>query len=74
LDIEGIAEERNFCVAAPLTEGELEGYFGTVHPTKEMISNNMDFLEDIERGHCIYIIAFKGEQPSDLFFAGYSFD
>lgn len=74
LDVEGISEERSFCVAAPLTEEELEEYFGTVHPTREMISNNMDFLENIDRGQCIYIIAYKGDQPSELFFAGYSFD
>ena len=67
LDIEGISEERNFCVAAPLTEEELGEYFGTVHPTKEMISNNMDFLEDIDRGQCIYIVAYKDDQPSELF-------
>jgi hypothetical protein len=74
LDIEGISEERNFCVAAPLAEEELEEYFGTIHPTREMILKNMDFLENIDRGQCIYIIAYKGDQPSELFFAGYSFD
>lgn len=74
LDIEDIADEPNFGVAAPLTEEQLEEYFGTVHPTKEMINQNMDFLESIERGHCIYIIVFEKEKPSGLFFAGYSFD
>jgi hypothetical protein len=74
LDIEGISDEPNFCVAAPLTKEELEKYFGTVHPTKEMVNQNMDFLEYIERGHCIYIIVFENEKPNGLFFAGYSFD
>jgi hypothetical protein len=74
LDIGAISDEPNFCVAVPLSDEELESYFNTVEPTKEMISRNMDFLESIERGHCIYITVFKNGQPSELFFAGYSFD
>ena len=74
LDIENISDEPNFSVAAPLTEAQLEEYFGTVHPTKDMINQNMDFLEDIERGHCVYIVVYKENQPDEIFFAGYSFD
>lgn len=74
LDIESIAEDPDFCVAAPLPEEALEEYFDTVQPTKEMISRNMEFLESIERGQCIYISVYENGRPSELFFAGYSFD
>lgn len=74
LDIESVGDEPDFCVAAPLSEDQLERYFGTTQPTREMISENMDFLKGLERGHCIYITAFKNGRPSELFFAGYSFD
>ena len=74
LDIEAVAEEPDFCVAAPLPKEALEQYFGTVQPTNEMISREMDFLESIERGQCIYITVFKDGRPDELFFAGYSFD
>jgi len=35
---------------------------------------NMDFLEDLERGHCVYIVAYKDATPDELLFAGYSYD
>ncbi len=33
-----------------------------------------DFWEDIERGMARYIILYDGDKPTELFFAGYSFD
>lgn len=74
LDIEAIGEDPNFGTAVPLPPDELEQYFGTTEPTHDMVLDNMDFLESIERGHCIYIVIYKGGKPSELFFAGYSFD
>ena len=74
LDIEGIADEPNFCVAAPMQEEELKEHFGTTQPTREMITRNMNFLGSIERGHCLFITVYKNGRPSELFFAGYSFD
>jgi hypothetical protein len=34
----------------------------------------MDFFEEIERGHGIYIIVYKDMGPDEIFFAGYSYD
>jgi hypothetical protein len=39
-----------------------------------MFSRQLDFLESVERGLCVYIPVFEDGQPSELFFAGYSFD
>ncbi len=74
LDIAAVSDVPDFCVAAPLGKEELERYFGTDQPTKEMVSRQLDFLASIERGHCIYFTVFEAGQPSELFFAGYSFD
>jgi hypothetical protein len=74
LDITAISEEPDFCVAAPLAKEELERYFGTAQPTKEMVSRKLEFLGFIQRGHCVYITVFEAGQPSELFFGGYSFD
>lgn len=74
LDIQSIADEPDFCVAAPLDGGQLEGLYGTTEPTRQMIEDNMDFLEDVERGHCVYILAHKDGKPDEVLFAGYSFD
>lgn len=74
LDIESVEDERDFGVAAPLDEETLEAFFETREPAHEAIEENMDFLEEIERGHCVYIIVYKDGQPDEIFFAGYSFD
>lgn len=74
LDITRVAENPYFEVAAPFPNEELERYFGTVHPTKEMVAANLSFLQSIEPGHCMYLTVFEGERPSELFFAGNSFD
>jgi hypothetical protein len=74
LDISSIANEPDFCVAAPLSVNALIDAFGTAQPTKNDVDGKMDFLERIERGHCIYFTIFKDGTATELFFAGYSFD
>src|SRR5262245_47876530 len=53
LDIQAIADEPDFCVACPLGEEVLEDFFGTSTPTRQQLEENLDFMEDIERGHCV---------------------
>ncbi len=74
LDLQGIADEPDFCVAAPLDDQVLKRLYGTTKPTREMKIEEGDFWEDLERGHGIYIILYKDDQPDEIFFAGYSFD
>src|SRR5262249_32758189 len=45
LDIQRVAEEPDFCVAAPLPQETLEDLYGTTEPTHAQIEQNMDFLE-----------------------------
>jgi hypothetical protein len=35
---------------------------------------NHEFFEDIRRGQCVYVIVYANGEPSELFFAGYSYD
>lgn len=74
LDLDHVSDEPDFCAVAPLDEDVLEDLYGTTQPTHAMIERNMDFLEDVERGHGIYIIVYKDGRPDEIFFAGYSFD
>jgi hypothetical protein len=75
LDINMVGQTPDFCTVCPLADDELERVFGTSEPTHEMIVSNMEaFYNDIERGHGIYIIAYKDRKPSEIFFGGYSFD
>ena len=34
----------------------------------------MGFLEDTERGTCVYAIVYDAGEPSEVLFAGYSYD
>ena len=74
LDISSVSDSPDFCTVCPLSAAELKRLFGTTEPTHEMIVNNLDFFEDIERGQGVYIIVFKGGKPAEYFFGGYSFD
>lgn len=74
LDIFRIGDAPDFGTAGPLSDERLEELFGTTQPTIEMIEESGEFFDDIDRGMCVYIIAYKDGQPDQIYFAGYSFD
>jgi hypothetical protein len=61
-------------MVAPLAPGQLIELFGTGRPTRAMIEQNDGYYALIDRGLGIYIIAHEGDSPSEIFFAGYSYD
>jgi len=74
LDVERIADRPDFFAVAPLDEDALIAFFGTAEPTRADIEANDEFLEDIERGQGVYIVAYENGEPCAVMFAGYSFD
>jgi hypothetical protein len=74
LDLMTVGDEPDFGVAARLDDDALMEYFGTAQPTRETVSANWDFFEDIERGQGIYFVVYKNGKPDELYFAGYSYD
>lgn len=74
LDIFGVAEEPDFFVAAPLDGGTLHDLYGTTRPTREQVENNLPLLDELERGHAVYVVIYRDGQPDEIFFGGYSFD
>jgi hypothetical protein len=74
LDLDHVSEEPDFCAVAPLPTEELERLFGTDQPTHEMIEQNDELFEGMDRGQGIYIVAYKHGRPDEILFAGYSFD
>lgn len=72
-DEPGDPDDPQFGVVTPVAPELLEDLYGTTQPTREMISD-MAFLEEIERGTGVYIVVYNKGQPSELCFAGYSFD
>jgi len=74
LDIQQISDEPDFCCAAPFSASELKQYFGNERPSRADIQRSEDYWEEMERGQARYAVVYQGDQPSELYFAGYSFD
>jgi hypothetical protein len=75
LDLDHVSDTPEFNAVAPLPPDELERLFGTEQPTHDEIEQNLDgVFEGIESGQGVYIVAYRYNQPDELFFAGYSFD
>ena len=81
LDIYQITSETDYGAACPLSDAELTGLFGTPQPSRGQVDAvltagpNADvFWSQIERGQACYIVVYTGQQPSEIFFAGYSWD
>jgi hypothetical protein len=74
LDIMQISDTPDFCCAAPFSADELQTYFGTDRPTRAHVETADDYWEDIERGQARYAILYADGKPSEIYFAGYSFD
>ena len=60
-------------VVSPLSEEMLLELFGTTEPTREMVQD-LSFMEDVERGTGVYVVVYDRGKPSEICFAGYSYD
>ena len=74
LDIERISDTPDDGAVVALPKEELIDLFGTDKPTREMIEENDDLFERLERGQGVYVIAYQDDEPSEIYFAGYSYD
>ncbi len=74
LDVERIGTTPGFGVATPVQSERLMKLYGTDQPSRETVAGNMDFFEEIDRGQAVYIVLYRGDQPSEIFFAGMSYD
>lgn len=74
LDMERVGDDADFQVVTPLARETLLELFGTERPTREMVEESEELFDALERGMGVYVIVYEGERPSEIFFAGYSFD
>lgn len=74
LDIDRVSDEPDFFCAAPFSPAELKNYFGTEQPTRRDIEDSEEYWDDLERGQARYAVVYDGNSPSEIYFAGYSFD
>jgi hypothetical protein len=72
--MERVADAPDFNAVAPLPEETLLRLFGTEQPTHEAIEESEDFYSVLERGQGVYVLVYEGSRPSEILFAGYSFD
>jgi hypothetical protein len=63
-----------FSMVAPLAPEQLIELFGTERPSRAMIEDNDAYYDLIDRGLGLYIVAYDGDEPSELFFLGLSYD
>ena len=87
LDILRVTSLPDFSAACPLDPEDLTRLFGTAEPTRALVERvllrgerafdgDADelFWDRIERGQGRYLIVYDGSGPSEIFFAGYSYD
>jgi hypothetical protein len=73
LDMERVGDQPGYGVVAPVSSDVLIRCYGTLQPTRQMIEEN-PLYANVDRGQGIYVIAYKDGQPSEIFFAGCSYD
>ena len=74
LDMFAVSDTPQICAVTPLPREELVRLFGTDRPTRDVVERDYGLFDGIDRGHGIYVVVYDGDRPTELFFAGYSFD
>ena len=74
LDIDHVADSPEPTVVTVLAPAEAQQYFGTERPTRADVDQADEFWDDIGRGEAICVVLWSGDRPSELYFAGCSFD
>ena len=74
LDIDHICKTPEFLGACPVADDVLTAFYGTTQPTRKQVEANMEILDEIERGHAVYVVLYEDGKPTELLFAGYSCD
>ena len=72
--MERVSTTADYGAVTPLSDEALIDLFGTTKPTREMLESSDELFESLERGQGVYVVAYQNDTPSEIFFAGYSFD
>ena len=74
LDIDHVAASPEPTGVTVITPAEPTLYFGTDRPTRADVVKADQFWDDIGRGEAVCVVLYNGDRPSELYFAGISFD
>lgn len=64
----------DYGLVAPLAPERLLELYGTEKPSRSMVVNDTEIYSWLDRGIGSYVIVYDGETPTEIYFAGYSFD
>lgn len=74
LDISAISDTRDYGVAYRLPSEVLLSIFGTAQPTAAEVDAGLCMLEQFDRGQAFCIVLYSDGAPSEVLFAGCSYD
>jgi hypothetical protein len=75
LDIDHVSERQSPGVAVALPTDAIVDIFDTERPTRTAVEAQLgDIFHYIDRGECVYLVTYEGDRPTDILFAGYSYD
>lgn len=78
LDLDHIADEPESCAISPIPAETLQEHFGTVQLTRDVFEANedafWDIMDEVDRGAGIFALLYDNGEPTEVVFAGYSFD
>jgi hypothetical protein len=74
LDMTRVSAAPDLGAVAPLDETELMDLFGVTRPTEADLEESEELLEQIERGQGVCVVVYQNDEPSQIYFAGYSYD
>jgi hypothetical protein len=87
LDIQRVSDSPDFLASSPLSTEWLMRFFGTDKPNRETVERVIvqeepldeddtdawdDFADEMGRGESRYFIVYEDNEPSEIFFMGYS--
>ena len=74
LDMHAITAQPTGGAVCPLPASERLRLYGTERPTRDMVKQNSGYYDNIRRGQGIYCVVYQDDRPSEIYFAGYSYD
>lgn len=67
-------EDDHAGLISPVDPAVLEQLYGARRPSRAAVDANHDFLDDLGRGEGLYILMYENDIPTEICFAGYSYD
>ena len=75
IDVVGIGAAPGPGIAGPLPAALLKRLLGNVRPSVDQVRKaRTELLGQLKRGEAAYVVCWSDDQPSEVFFMGWSFD